>query len=720
MSARPEAQPDAVTLARALRALSFAIARCRFSLLMLAGGFALLMSDQGRDLLIAYGEDGKTARLTLAAFLWALSIWGWARTLLDIAYEDPPACLRCYNQVRRWLPRLLGGFAFVALGLSAARADQAPLAWWAAGGFVAFLIIVWKRRWVSNHLARWARESQSEGARWVARFLEAPEIGASSPPPYRDLWAALQLPEDRSRWDEEVGPRALIAMGLTLAWALFFLLATVSPVWLGVSSGAMILFFIWGATWLPVGSVLSYLADKHGIPLLTSLSALALVSSLYNDNHEIRHLERAAQDVQARPSVTEGLAAWEKANPSPGADPVPFVVVATAGGGIRAAYWTGTVLGALHDDSARFPDRLFAVSGVSGGSVGAAVYRALLSLDAEQRQASCPAGMAACIHEALGEDFLGPVAAALLFPDLTQRFVPFPVFPDRAAALERGWEAKLEALTGVDVLGRSLSSLSRQDHRPALFLNATWVDNGRRLVASNLRYAPEPSAEARAFARSNDQLAVLGRDLRLSTAAHNSARFPVVSPPGSWQGVRGTAGRLQDGGLFENFGAETALEILDLACQTFNCVPAPGTLGGGATAGRATRAVFPVVVLISSDPTLPSDLAASPVNRPIELAYELRSTLRAYERTRSGRGVEAASRLQEWAAQRQARFFHFRMCDPKAPGAQPPLGWALSTASAERIRSYLLGGDASPAPSCRPDNAGAREALRGLLSGAGV
>ena len=96
------------TFARYLRALSFAIARCRFSVLVLIGGFALLMSDQGRDLLIAYGEDGKTIRLTLAAFFWALSIWGWARALLDVDYEDLPKCTRCYNKIREWLPRVIG------------------------------------------------------------------------------------------------------------------------------------------------------------------------------------------------------------------------------------------------------------------------------------------------------------------------------------------------------------------------------------------------------------------------------------------------------------------------------------------------------------------------------------------------------------------------------------------------------------------------------------
>jgi hypothetical protein len=51
-------------------------------------------------------------------------------------------------------------------------------------------------------------------------------------------------------------------------------------------------------------------------------------------------------------------------------------------------------------------------------------------------------------------------------------------------------------------------------------------------------------------------------DVLLSTAAHNSARFPLISPPGS---IRNTDGvivdRIVDGGYFENSGALGAKEL---------------------------------------------------------------------------------------------------------------------------------------------------------------
>ena len=85
------------------------------------------------------------------------------------------------------------------------------------------------------------------------------------------------------------------------------------------------------------------------------------------------------------------------------------------------------------------------------------------------------------------------------------------------------------------------------------------------------------------------------------------------------------------------------------------------------------------------------------------MAGYVRSTLRAYERTRSGRGQEAADRLREWADVHGV-FAHFRMCDPTPKGVQPPLGWALSEFSKSRIESYLINKHGMDEPSCFEKN----------------
>jgi hypothetical protein len=192
-----------------------------------------------------------------------------------------------------------------------------------------------------------------------------------------------------------------------------------------------------------------------------------------------------------------------------------------------------------------------------------------------------------------------------------------------------------------------------------------------------------------------DLLDSLGYDMRLSTAAHNSARFPFASPPGSWQPQYQPAEgddkvelqRLQDGGLFENYGAETALEILSIARR------------------KIGERFNPIVILITSDPGLAEDIAAFPYNPPLNFAYELLSTFRSYAQTRLGRGAEAATRLKVWAQSyplrigMENRFAYFRMC-PKAKDQKmaPPLGWALSKFAQREIKAYLsTNGDCSQA-----------------------
>ena len=60
------------------------------------------------------------------------------------------------------------------------------------------------------------------------------------------------------------------------------------------------------------------------------------------------------------------------------ARPYPVFIVAAPGGGIRAAYWTAGVLAALQDADRGFARHVLAISGVSGGSVGAGIFAALM------------------------------------------------------------------------------------------------------------------------------------------------------------------------------------------------------------------------------------------------------------------------------------------------------------------------------------------------------
>lgn len=651
--------------ARQWQAFSYCLYLTRFSVLVLIVTLALLLAAQGQDLLISIAEDRRYFAFVGDLLLWGASVWLWARVLLDIRFPTPPTDRGAYNFWRRHVPRLLGALAFGSVAVATARTDQcAVLMWLALGAGAVFWLLLAYRRDLARVLA--ARLAPD---RPTTHWLWAAPIADDETPPHANLVSALK------------GMRGRFAMTTALLGIVLFFTAWLQPVTLGNWLGALLLLMLAGATWLPVGSTIAYLSSSRGIPLLTLLLAAALIFSLWNDNHEIR---RAAADLTpaSRPTVDEALAAWKTHN-CVNEQCRSMVIIAAAGGGARAAYWTGTVLGRLHDAIPGFDNAVFAISGVSGGSVGAAVYRALITKP-EALDEACRASIEDCALRILAQDFLGPVSAAMLYPDLLQRFLPRPWLPDRGVALEQAWErafADASAVSGI--MDGSMTNLSATRPWPALFLNATWVGNGRRIIASNLRIDPQTNQPDAAFERANDQLARLGYDIPLSTAAHNSARFPLVSPPGMWRDAAGNiAGRLQDGGLFENFGAQTALEILDAVCRRFTC-----SRDEVSFPSQEKPQLTPIVLVISSDPGLPDNVGSTPENPPLRFAYEIRSTLRSYERARSGRGAELADQLTDWA-QTYGRLADFRMCR-RDQQLDPPLGWALSEAARKRIHGYL-------------------------------
>ena len=256
-----------------------------------------------------------------------------------------------------------------------------------------------------------------------------------------------------------------------------------------------------------------------------------------------------------RPTIDEAYRAWYKAASEKlprgirtANDPArvqPMIVVATAGGASRAAFWTSQVLGEIAAREPHFADRLFMISGVSGGSLGAMTFRSLVERRSGGKAASGPAeeSFAAKAADFLQSDFLTPALATGLYVDLPYHAFSFlPAPGDRAAALEKGWEAKacdsVVTMTGGQLpFDWSDGFRRRRFNRhgpvwPILALNGTAVEKGKRLIFSNVDFAC--SGLAGPLTR-YDGIAVLGNDIPISTAVTMSARFPVVSPTGGFR-----------------------------------------------------------------------------------------------------------------------------------------------------------------------------------------
>ena len=650
---------------RAAKRLYLFLMPLRFSFIALAGvAFAFLVSDQGYDIVAHLGEDDPTGTydpqtwqrvgFVVTVILFALQLWYWSRQLLHMKVPDDRPQTSDFPRLTQWLPRILGVLAFiVAIGA------------------------LW-RVWPNYDVPQPQRQLQILAV--ILGIALALFVG------FVVLRRKVLAHRTTDQYSMAGLPRVTkVVLAVTFALSVaFFVWATVAvQSTVGFGSAAIVI-LVCGLA-IPFGSAIVYAGMRGGVPVLTFLLLWAVVISPLADNHVVKTFPATAQAVAARPTVAQAFDRWftRLERDYPGRQTYPVFLVATEGGGIRAAYWTATVLTSLSDSVPAFTDHLFAISGVSGGSLGATVYDALLVkrqeagyvIREEEIDADIPDDemhlLRTAARHVLAQDSLTPTLAAMLQPDLAQRFVPAPVLPDRARALEGGWERAWSETIGIDGQGDRLFSngflammTGREDRLPSLFLNGTLVESGQRIVASNLRIDGSEVPDA------IDLFRAIGGDLRVSTAVANSTRFTYVSPAGTL--VRGendnggspvecspgsSCEHVVDGGYFENSGAATASDILDVIRRH----------------PRAHR-IRPHVIFISFRMGNPAPL------EPELVANEVMSPVRALLSTRGARGTQAVAELKQSVG--GGNHTTFELVQTKTVF---PLGWLL----ADRTRNLI-------------------------------
>jgi hypothetical protein len=444
------------------------------------------------------------------------------------------------------------------------------------------------------------------------------------------------------------------------------------------------------------------------------------------------------------------LERWLKRNAPEQSEPpekrlaVPLVFVATEGGGIRAAYWTTIALRCVFegrgegcDGAPERRERVFAMSGVSGGAVGLANYTTHLAHS--PNEVDWPVSR-------LDHDFLAPTTAWALFVDLPFAFLRRGGGTDRAEVLERAWQDAWgsngddSALSdGLYAQWQESAESDKGPHVPLLFLNGTRVQDGCRfetsVVITSVGSGPDGSPVTAADPLVRDCLAVRlfekvvpkdadpkqadpkqslyvppanrgtwtlgattdvaadlcpGDDVRLSTAALLAARFPYVTPSGRLEKCTGGSPvNVVDGGYFENTGTSTIVEVWE-------------SLRARIARNKAdTNRPCVVPVLLEIDNHYASAPGPAPAGRPWESSVPVQ-TLGAGRNARDAQSRQAAA-----IAFGQASFdgFEARVAGapavidriahifPRAhPGTEAPLGWTLSRA-AERDLDQRLGED---------------------------
>jgi len=665
----------------------------RFSFIVVGVvAFVFLINDQGMEILRAFGEtfqartgESEHDARSIVAFYIALIFlgltnWYFPRLLLNVRFPNSPdeeelqtAWLRL---LRKWTPRITGMLPAIIAALGCIRVARS----YDAGGTTPlFLYLLGAGCFgVAVSLAVFFEVRR--------RFILNEQLfGDGAKPLYCGVKEMLR---DR-------GARRALALLLTPSLLLVFLFAA-WPVVPAQVLGAAAILMLASATWAAFGSLLSYFGSTYRFPSLLAILAWAGICSLTNDNHQVRVLEGTEAP---KLNVSDALDRWREgvsaAYPLPSGVQRPLFLVAASGGGIRAAYWTALVLATIEDrvgasaegeSRNSFAAHTFAISGVSGGALGASMFNA--ALVSEERP------LRARMNELLDDDYLAPALGRMLFPDLVQRFCPFRLPGcDRAAALELGWEAAWRKGRGRHIRNPLEEELARlfeptSNHIgpiPNLLLNGTMVESGKRVITSNLAVSPGELGPNQHTSRPVEEfldtdaasMRMKKKPIRLSTAAHASARFTYVSPAGTFEDGR----HVVDGGYFENSGVTAVLDILRVLAEK-----------------SWSSEVLPVIVLIDNGPQ--STKASGEQAREPVLFGEVRAPLATMLRTREARGTYAQAAAKQATINRlvgrpgvppvvgreAVTVIEFGLANRGVP---LPLGWMLSASATREMNEQI-------------------------------
>jgi hypothetical protein len=571
--------------------------RCFFLILALVAtaGYILAFVHQGLDLLRTVTDVNRdhTSGYSLQVFWLCFSVlalgfqgWFWARVVAENRSHSPRGwASRAYLM---WVPRLLGltPFGFLFIALSKVQTPAAWTAWILAALGVAAIVFLWTRKSAVRRLKTASENLAHEGREKAAKAID----GSLRNFKQFLFWAGIML--------------ALAAM----------IVVIYDPVTLPVFFGPAAVVLTACALLIPVLTSLSLLGSAFHIRMTELLFIVILVTSLWVDNHEVRrstsHPAVQTQAINGRPSLEAAYQRWRSQFPPGDGQPIPMIFIASEGGASRAGYWTGAVMSRLETATAgSFSKHIFAISSISGGSLGVGGF--LSSLHDGRTRTAIAAGqgnLALAVSDFVGRDYLSPALAGGLFPDFLQRFFPISIFPDRAAALEKGWEAGWRSRCSVvpcddpQRMERDFLDLwkgeASENWLPAWLIGGALEEDGRPILTSSIRFGEAVDAW--------DFHDVAQRDVRLSTAILNGARFPIVSPSGTIKHPvlphKMETVHIVDGGYFDAAGVET---IRGLA----RSILAPG---GPADADR----IVPIYLLLSNDGVNPPFSVSEKANLP--------------------------------------------------------------------------------------------------------
>lgn len=580
-------------------------------LLLLLTYLPLSSMDQATDVfsVLAEGKEnlGWTIAAHIAVLIFALTVWFSCR-MLFIFFDFQKVRERVYNGetisdeqenalqgIMRWIPPLLGLLPFFIFigGLSGHSGGGFQIAIVGVLMAVYFLILTQNTRFMQD------READGE-------VTESTPVAGTIQVPLEEKKDYLSL-RKHSFHQLRVRYRLLIYVMYTGCLCLFLVCAffpanLMFSRLVGVVAGV----FLAMSMWVFLAHALLLLDHHYKAPIAVLILAVILFFWSTN-NHQVRivkepyFLKEKSEErsipfhfVKWIEQRQESIKAWTSGKDSIHSDKYPVYIIASEGGGLRAAYWTASILGQLSKQIPGFYNQVYALSTVSGGSVGATIYTklyadslaladknkdSLLLSDHKKLKVNEFGPVSAKAAGILKQDYLSPLTMAFLVPDMVQKLLPVSIGAfDRAQYIEESFDkayrnymeefqpdsTKDSAKYSLNNSFMSIWGNNRLYRVPSLFMNCTRVEDGAKAIVSNLLISGD------AFAGVSRQEVIdlqekIHKQVPISTAAFMSARFPLVTPPATVQATdarRTDWFNIVDGGYIDNSGLETAIAVL--------------------------------------------------------------------------------------------------------------------------------------------------------------
>lgn len=572
----------------------------------------------------------------------ALQAWFWPRRIIEANYGSDQSQYGTFGPLLRVWPQILGMAPFVVAIIAIFRARPEELG---QKYLTLFAIAAW-------------------GALFAAFVVFRPKlIGVMRDRNYDKLLRKIGI----------VWP--LLAL---LTSFVVFLFTTFAPAFTGVWLGPSAIVFCAIAGFLPPIALIGQVSSAYRFPTVLAVLVFAVLCGFLNDGtHRVGrrafHPDIAVWDKDPRPTMEEALTAWQAMPPAPGTKTTPtrpLFIVATEGGASRAGFWTAVVLDTLQKNRPGFSNDVFAISSISGGSVGAVGWVKAL------HDQPYPAGR---VVDFAGGDALSPALAGDFFPDALQNLLPGALLPDGAEGLEKGWERSWrKACKSCDGLDRPFldlwpakTDLAIKPWVPVVMIGGASEETGHRVVTSSVILDGD---KIDAY----DFFSLTGRNVRQSTAILNGARFPYVTPPGRVElplSKHGGGFHIVDGGYFDPSGVETARQLM-------NWVTDQPEISSQIKADK----LRPVLIMISY---LDAEKAQKEA-RPNALVNDALGPLRGLYKSRDGHDdhlLDPDNLMQGHPA--------WQVCNiviRGQPNAPLPMSWALSTKVQTYMRNYVSKG----------------------------